>query len=53
MNPIPLRPKLAPKVFTKTVLNPQRDSPHYGFKTADFVLDNEIPNPVTSMTNTL
>lgn len=43
---IPTRPKLQPKVFTKTVLNPERGSKNYGFRTTQIVVDSEIPKPI-------
>lgn len=41
-----VRPKLTPKVFTKTTLNSERTSKNYGFRTTHIIVDSDIPKPI-------
>lgn len=43
------RPSITPKVFTKTVLNTQRESSRYGFRTTRILMDDQIPPPIWNL----
>jgi ubiquinol oxidase len=40
------RPTLQPKIFARTVLNSERGSKNYGFRTTQIIVDSEIPKPI-------
>lgn len=44
-----VRPKITPKVFSKTKINSDRKSLKYGFHTTEIIVDSEVPKPIWNL----